>query len=333
MATQEGVFLLMRQLTSLQDLHLNDAWVTIGSFDGVHRGHQAIVGQLVQAAHAQHELAVVVTFFPHPAVVLRHIESPYYLTSPEERADLLGRLGIDYIVTLAFDLSMAQLSAAQFVQALHDHLGLRHLWVGHDFSLGHDREGTVPVLQQLGRQMGFDVKGFDTIMLDDEPVSSSRIRQALGQGEMAEVARMLGRWYRLTGQVVPGDNRGHTLGIPTANLGLWPYQLLPANGIYATRAWVNGEMHAAATNVGWRPTFEKEPVPIRVEALLLDYAADLYGQMLSLDFIEYLRPEQRFPSAKEMLDEIQIDIARSREVLEHAPITPDLSAGPQKAQP
>ena len=323
----------MQQFTSLQDLHMDNAWATIGSFDGVHRGHQAIVGQLVQAAHAHHEPAVVVTFFPHPAVVLRHIETPYYLTSPEERADLLGRLGVDAIVTLAFDLSMSQLSAIQFVQMLSDHLGLRHLWVGHDFSLGHDREGTIPILQQLGRQMSFDVKGFDTVTLDGDPVSSSKVRQALSQGNVAAAARMLGRWYRLTGQVVAGDNRGHSLGIPTANLGLWPSQLLPANGIYATRARVNGEMHAAATNVGWRPTFEKVPVPVRVEALLLDYAADLYGQTLSLDFIEYLRPEQRFPSAKEMLDEIQIDIARSREVLEHAPITPDLSAGPQKAQP
>ena len=323
----------MQQFTSLQALHLDHAWVTIGSFDGVHRGHQAIVGQLVRAAHAQHEPAVVVTFFPHPAVILRHIQSPYYLTSPEERADLLGRLGIDAIITLAFDLPMSQLSARQFMQMLSEHLGLHHLWVGHDFSLGRDREGTVPVLRQLGSQMGFDVKGFDTVTLDGEPVSSSRVRQAVGQGDMAAAARMLGRWYRLTGKVVKGDNRGHSLGIPTANLGLWPYQLLPANGIYATRAWVDDEMHLAATNVGWRPTFEKEPAPVRVEALLLDYESDLYGQVLSLDFIEYLRPEKRFPSAKEMLDEIQIDIARSREVLEHAPTTPDLSARPQKTQP
>jgi riboflavin kinase/FMN adenylyltransferase len=332
MAAEEGVFLLMQQFTSLQSLHLKNAWVTIGSFDGVHRGHQAIVSQLVQAAHAQKEPAVVVTFFPHPAVVLRHIQSPYYLTSPEDRADLLGRLGVDTIVTLAFDLPMSQLSAGQFVQILSDHLGLRHLWVGHDFSLGHDREGTIPVLQQLGTQMGFDVKGFDAVTLDGEPVSSSRIRQALSQGNMAEAARMLGRWYRLTGHVIRGDNRGHSLGIPTANLSPWPYQLLPANGIYATRAWVNGQTFSAATNVGWRPTFEKEPVPVRVEALLLDYAADLYGQTLALEFIEYLRPEKRFPSAQEMLAEIQIDIARSREVLKYAPTTPDLSARPQKAQ-
>lgn len=308
----------MQHFTALDDLYLDHAWATIGSFDGVHRGHQAVIRRLVDGAHQDGVPAVVITFFPHPSVVLRGSNGPFFLTTPEERAALLDALGVDVVVTLRFDRQMATLTAEEFMRWLSAHLGLQRLFVGYDFALGRGREGNTTRLRELGEQLGYTLELTEPYEIGGEPVSSSRIRALLSRGNVSEVTDLLGRPYALSGDIVRGDGRGHGLGIPTANLSVWQERIVPAVGVYATWAMIDGERHAAVTNIGVRPTFENEPVFARIETHLLDFDRDLYGQKLQLEFIEYLRREQRFPSIQALLDQIHQDIARTREVLEHA---------------
>jgi len=308
----------MRHLTTLDGLSLPAAWATIGSFDGVHRGHQAVIENLVQGAHQSGVPAVVITFFPHPSVVLRGPQGPFFLTTPEERAELLDGLGVDVVVTLHFDRQMAALSAEEFMRMITSHLGLRRLLVGYNFALGRGREGNVDRLRELGEQMGYTLELTRPFEMGGEVVSSSRIRALLNRGNVVEAAQLLGRPYTLSGEVVHGDGRGHGLGIPTANLSVWQERIIPAVGVYATWALIDGVRHPAVTNIGVRPTFENEPVFARVETHLLEYDRDLYGQKMQLQFMQYLRREQRFPSIQALLDQIHQDIDQTREVLGHA---------------
>ncbi|MEJ5202403.1 MAG: bifunctional riboflavin kinase/FAD synthetase [Anaerolineales bacterium] len=308
----------MQHFTSLEELHLNETWGTIGAFDGVHRGHQALIQQLVSSAHNEQKPAVVVTFYPHPVVVLRKIATPFYLTSSEERAALLGELGVDYVVTLPFSFELSILSAHQFMQMLVEHLGLRKLFTGHDFALGHNREGNVERLRNIGEELGYEIEVVPPLDFGGEVVSSSRIRTLISKGEVQQAARLLGRLYSLSGQVVHGDGRGHGLGVPTSNLEVQPQRILPANGVYACWAIVNDQRIPAVTNVGLRPTFEDQPLQPRVETHLLDFQGQLYGQMIKLQFISRIRPEKRFSAVDELLDQIRKDIQIAREVLANA---------------
>ncbi len=311
----------MQHFTSLEPLHLQGAWVTIGAFDGVHRGHQALLHDFVAEAHAHHAPAVVVTFYPHPAEVLGNRRSPFYLSTPEEKAERIAALGADVLVTHPFDAQIAQRSARDFMEALHAHLGLRRLWVGYDFALGRNREGNIPALQALGQVFGYTVHVVSAYRLDGEVVSSTRIRQALAAGDVALAARLLGRRYAVPGEVVRGDGRGRQLGFPTANLKVWPKRMMPAAGVYACFAAVDGREYAAVVNLGVRPTFEHQPVAPRLEAHLLDFHGDLYGRTLTLTFVARLREERRFPSPEALAAQIQRDIAAARAVLAPAPLT------------
>jgi len=301
--------------TSLQDLHLQGAWLTIGSFDGVHKGHQAILRKLVAGAHAAGAPAAVLTFYPHPSIVLRGRSGPFYLTSPEERAVLLGELGVDRVITLTFDQELASQTAHQFVQALSDHLGLRHLCVGHDFALGRGRQGDLPFLQNLGKEIGFSIHVLRPIHYQGQAISSSRIRAALAGGDVRLAGSLLGRRYRINGEVVAGDGRGRTIGIPTANLDIWPERLLPKSGVYACLACVDGQTRRAVVNIGVRPTFENQEALPRLEAHLLDYAGDLYGKDLAISFVARLRDEQRFSSVQALVAQIHGDIRKAKTIL------------------
>jgi len=309
----------MQHYRSLDDVHLQGAWVTIGSFDGVHRGHQAVLNHLVHSAHSAQQPAVVVTFFPHPAVFLRGLQGPYYLTSPEERARLMAELGIDEVITLPFDQNLASLSADDFMAELADHLHLTRLVVGYDFALGRGRSGNVHTLRYIGETLDYEVDAIASTDIKDQPVSSTRIRELISQGQVGDAALLLGRWYTLAGQVVHGDGRGGKIGMPTANLAVWNEQILPARGVYATLAWVDHQAFPAVTNIGLRPTFETDAVLARVETHLLDYDEDLYNMDLRLDFVKFLRPEQRFPSVQALIDQIQHDVLAAREVLPYVP--------------
>lgn len=306
----------MQHYWSIESVFLKDAWLTIGSFDGVHRGHQEIIKNLTAGAHRAGVPAVVLTFYPHPAEVLRKRQDSFYLTTPEERAALLGELGVDYVITHPFNLQTAALSAHDFMAFLHKHLGLRRLFVGPDFALGHGREGNVPRLEELGNEFHYSVTEIPLFKTGDVIVSSSQIRSALAAGDVEKAALLLGRPYRVSGEVVPGDGRGRTIGIPTANLSTWSQRVIPKAGVYVTRAIVDGCSWGSVANVGVRPTFENQPVLPRVETHILDYSKDLYGKEIGLDFIGRLRDEQRFPSVPALVEQIQRDISRAREELE-----------------
>lgn len=292
------------------------AQVTIGSFDGVHRGHQYIIGQMVTAARAAGELAVALTFYPHPSVVLGRQQPPFYINTPEEKAQLLGELGVDIVVTHPFNDQVRHIRAREFVELLCRHLRMSQLWVGHDFAMGYQREGNVPMLRQLSDEMGYGLHVIDQPLLwRGEVISSSRVRRALAVGDVEEAMGCLGRPFRLPGVVIEGARRGKTIGIPTANLAVWEERAIPANGVYACRAWLGTEGYQAVTNIGVRPTFDGTGKQT-VETHLLDFDGDLYGQTIALDFIARLRDERRFDGVAALLAQIHKDIAQAREILQ-----------------
>ncbi len=307
----------MGHIRSLENLNLQGAWLTIGAFDGVHRGHRAILERLSAGARAQGAPAVVLTFSPHPIAVLRPERQPLNLTSADERASLLLEAGADYVITYRFDHSVARRSARDFLLELKRHLGFAQFWVGHDFAMGRDREGDISTLRKLGRELDYQLTVIDPIEIDGEVVSSSRIRRLLAGGEVEPAARMLGRPYRISGQVVLGDRRGRTIGVPTANLQVEPARALPGNGVYACRAHVNGQFWQSVTNIGVRPTFEVEAVWPFVEAHLLNFSADIYGEVVDLEFIARLRGERKFSGVDALISQIKADITQARGLLEY----------------
>lgn len=231
----------MQHYWSLDDVHIHNAWLTIGSFDGVHRGHQEIVRKLTAGAHSVGAPAVVLTFHPHPAVVLGKRKDALYLTTPEQRAELLGELGVDLVIIQPFNQTVAGMRAAEFLTLVNEHLNIKDLWVGNDFALGKGREGNVDKLRQIGESFGYKLEVVPPFMLEGEVVSSSRIRNLLADGNVSKAANLLGRPYQLSGMVVTGDGRGRIIGVPTANLSIWPEQQLPKAGVYVCRAQVNGQ--------------------------------------------------------------------------------------------
>ena len=271
---------------------------------------------MVQGAHSSGSAAVVVTFFPHPAKVLGRRSLAFELTTPDERAKILNDLGVDFVFTLTFSQEMANTSAADFMILLKKHLGLERISIGHDFALGRGREGTETVLRQLGNELDYQVDVVDAVQIDGEPISSTRIRSLLQLGEVRLAAQLLGRPYTLSGTVVPGDQRGRMIGIPTANIEPDENKLIPLSGVYACKARVlpdlSGAEFQAAVNIGIRPTFDGNSTKIHVEAHLLGFSSDLYGKILELDFIEHLRGEQRFSDVQALIHQIQADIQRTK---------------------
>ncbi len=302
----------MRHFLSLEDVSLEDVWLTIGSFDGVHKGHQAILNHLIAGASAKGVPAVVLTFHPHPAVVLRNRQGPYYLTLPDERANLMGKLGVDVVITHPFSQEIAQYSADTFINLLVSHLKMSHLLVGHDFALGRNRQGDANYLTKLGVVYNFSVELFHPVRNQDEIISSSNIRAALRAGEITKVNSMLGRAYSLTGRVEHGDARGRSIGIPTANLSISPDLLTPGAGVYACKVVVNDRTYQAVTNIGFRPTFYDQEKRVHVEAHILDFQEDIYQKELVVYFVERLRGEKRFENAETLVSQIHKDIENTR---------------------
>lgn len=306
----------MRHFWSLEDIQLENSWVTIGSFDGVHRGHQQIIDKLTAGARKNGSLAVVVTFYPHPAVVLGKRAKAFYLTSPEERARLLGQLGVDVVITHPFNEQVASTRAYDFMRKLNEHLHIKHLIVGSDFALGRDREGNVATLRRLGEEeFGYTMEPVSAVTNAGEKISSSQIRVALAQGDVEKATDLLGRPYRVSGEVVHGDARGREIGVPTANLDVWADRCLPKTGIYVCQAHVLGETWGAVTNVGYRPTFKPQPDTPVVEAYILDFDRYIYGLNLKLDFLSRLRDEKRFSSVEALVDQMRQDIKEAKEQL------------------
>jgi riboflavin kinase/FMN adenylyltransferase len=293
--------------------------VAVGMFDGIHRGHQHLLRRLVDTARATGCVPTVLTFFPHPDVVLGRASGRYYLMTPEDRAAMLGELGVECVVTHPFNDEVRQIRAADFVDQLLTYLNLRALWVGADFALGYKREGNIEFLRAQGQQKGFALEVVELVANDEtgQTISSSNIRAALEAGDVGTANRRLGRPYRLSGEVVRGDGRGRTIGFPTANMDVWEEQALPKKGVYAGWARLGDEVFMAVANVGNRPTFGGKIVT--VEAHLLDFDRDIYGETLSFDVVEFLRPEMKFNGVDELVAQIGRDVIRGRDILEQLP--------------
>jgi len=318
MASAQGVPGVRRLIQHLSDLslaQLDACALTIGSFDGFHLGHRALIRAVVEGAQAEGIPSAVVTFYPHPSVVLRGRAPAFYITTPEERAVLLGEAGVDLVITQHFDHDLAAVTAEEFLDRLTRHLHFRDLWVGEDFALGHRRQGNVIFLEQAAARRGFRLHVLPPVLVGGEVVSSTRVREALRSGDVARAASYLGRPFTLPGTVIQGAGRGKSLGIPTANLNIGEERACPGPGVYACLAQVLGRRAHAVTNIGFRPTFEGAASRPIVEAHLLDFDRDLYGETMSLVFIERLRDERKFDGPAALLEQIQRDIRRARVIL------------------
>ncbi|HEY7350253.1 MAG TPA: bifunctional riboflavin kinase/FAD synthetase [Ktedonobacterales bacterium] len=288
--------------------------LTVGVFDGIHRGHQHLIKQTVLAAKALGGKAGMITFWPHPLEVLHPERQIRYLTMLEEKLELLATLGmLDLVVVLPFTPSLARTSASEFIDLLMNHLALRALVEGTDFVFGHNREGNMAFLTTYGQARGFAVQTIDLQVADQRRISSTHIRTLLADGQVGEAAALLGRPYSAQGVVVQGDQRGRLLGFPTANLRIDPRKILPADGVYAVRVRVEGALYHGATNIGVRPTLDG--TRHLTEVHVLDVQRDLYGKELEVQFIARLRGEQRFAGVEALQAQIAVDVQQARVAL------------------
>lgn len=290
--------------------------ITIGAFDGVHVGHQALVREVLAEARESGRQAGVVTFYPHPVNVLSAQNRVRYITTPGEKAAILERLGIDFMALMQFTMELARKSAGEFVHILVEHLHPKSIWVGPDFTFGYQREGNVEVLRRLGAQWGFSVHVLPAVCLNGAVVSSTRIRQLLAEGKIEEVTALLGRYYLVSGEVVPGRHRGRALGFPTANLEVRGDRALPRDGVYACFALLGQQRFPAVANLGVRPTFGETKHILEVH--LLDVSLELYGCDLAVEFVRWMRPEKRFDSAGDLVEQMRRDAAEARRILREA---------------
>ncbi len=285
---------------------------TIGNFDGVHRGHQALLAALRAEADVRGVLAVAVTFDPHPLQLLRPDQFKPVLTTLADRTGLLQSYGADHVVVLRTTHDLLQLSARAFFDAvLIANLAVRAVVPGFNFCFGRDREGDVEMLAAFCREAGIGCTPVPPLVVDGRPVSSSRVRQAVAGGAVDEAARLLGRPYRVQGLVGTGQRRGQTLGFPTANVANVA-TLLPADGVYAVRAWHDGRAWPAAANVGPNPTFGEHVRKLEVH--LIGFTGDLYGHPLAVEFLQRLRDTRPFAGPAELVRQLQTDVEQARRV-------------------
>jgi len=293
---------------------LADPVLTIGNFDGVHRGHRAIFERTRELADRLGGEAVAVTFSPHPVRFFRPDAEPFRLTTDDQKFQLIRETGIEVVVAVDFDAHLANLSPEDFVSAVIDGgLGAQHVVVGDNFAFGKDRAGTTDDLREIAGRAGIGTTILDEIEIDGGVVSSTRIREALRDGRVNRAENLLGRNYRLLGRVESGDARGRELGYPTANIAA--SNLVPGDGIYATYLHTPDESDLpAATSIGTRPTFEDGSRAVEAHAIDRD-DLDLYGKSVELEFVEFLRPEREFDSARELVEQMERDTSRARGLL------------------
>ena len=286
-----------------------DTALTIGVFDGVHLGHKHLIGQ-VRAAESGGLASAVVTFRNHPRTVLNpEVQFPYLCPLPERLA-LLRATGVDHVVPLTFTKELSQYTARQFAEMLVTSLRMRLLIVGPDFALGKGREGTVPVLQGIGKELGFRVETASAFLHKGAIVSSTAVRKALAEVDVQQAAELLGRTYVVTGTVVVGDRRGRTIGFPTANVKSDPELAIPGDGVYSTIAVVGGRRYGAATNIGVRPTFGHNARTF--ETFIMDFSGDIYGKEITIEFLARIRPEMKFASIESLVAQMRKDVEQSR---------------------
>ena len=288
--------------------------LTIGNFDGVHLGHQHLVRFLIERAHALGLAAGAVTLYPDPVRVLRPDLPMQYLTSLEERIELLRGLGLDFVVSLSFTSELSELSPNAFVSLLREELDMRLLVMGPDNAFGRNREATPEKVAAMGEALGFACEVLpQRLEAAASEISATSIRQALADGDLGTVERQLGRRYSLRGPVVRGDERGRLLGFPTANIAITPDRALPALGVYATWAYLGEARYASVTNIGRRPTFGGDRVSI--ETFIFDFERDIYDQQLRIELVARLRPEMKFDGLEAIKAQIAADVEQARGIL------------------
>ena len=301
--------------------------LTIGVFDGVHGGHQMLIRRMLDEGRARGISGGVVTFHPSPINVLRPDVPFSYLDSLEQRVEHLLELGVDFVSVVGFTSELAQVSAENFVRLLHEEAGMRLLVVGEDFALGRGREGSTERLTEIGEEIGFEVVPVPLLEASADAVSSTRIRRALEQGEMEVVKRLLTRPFSLRGPVLRGEERGRAIGFPTLNVGVSADRALPSNGVYVTRATLaDGRSFEACTNIGVRPTFGDSDQR-HVETHLLDFEGDLYGEVVTVELLRRLRPEQKFAGVEALTAQIARDVEATRAHFEASQAAPGEGRG------
>jgi riboflavin kinase/FMN adenylyltransferase len=308
----------MQHYRFLEEVSLQNSWLTVGVFDGIHRGHQQIIRKLTTGAHANGAPAVVLTFDPHPASVLTGKELKC-LTLPDERANLLEKLDVDAVITERFTRELSAVSAHDFMARLRRQLGLKYLLIGYDFALGKGREGNAARLTEIGSELGYTVEVVPAISDESGVISSTAIRKLIEVGNVVEAARLLGHPYSLHGPVIHGDGRGKTIRVPTANIAYAREKMIPVRGIYACWAYLGDEKYPAAINIGINPTFTPDKQTPNVEVHLLDFhRGDIYGEDVRIEFVARLRDELRFDSVEKLLEQIWRDIEDTKTILRGA---------------
>jgi riboflavin kinase/FMN adenylyltransferase len=305
---------ILRSIPELSRLS-RPLFLAIGVFDGVHRGHQAVISTSAEHAHLANGTPVVVTFNPHPMKVLRPMEAPHLLTATQHKIKLIRALGVQHLLVIKFDTTFAATTPEDFVQQLVRHSKpLREICVGHEWSFGKGRRGNLALLRKLGAQFDFDVVGIPAVTLGNgELVSSTAIRHAIEAGDLAKAAEMLGREYTILGTVVRGDHLGKKIGFPTANLSAHSEQF-PPNGVYFAQATLNGVIYPGVVNLGHRPTVSSGKSDRVLEIHLLDFDHDIYGKDVEVRFVRYLRPEQKFENLDALARQIEFDVQQARQL-------------------
>ena len=292
---------------------LKNPAITIGNFDGVHKGHQALFQRVKQLAEELNGQSAVVTFDPHPLEVLFPEKAPSFITSHRQKLDIIASCGIDATVVIPFDHKLSQMSAREFVEiVLVEKIGARAIVVGHDYRFGHSREGDIAFLKRLGEQYGFKVETVTGVRVNDTVVSSTAIRQMIESGKIKDANKLLGRFFEVSGTVIPGRKRGVSLGFPTANIRM-PAIMSPRTGVYVVEAEVDGKTYGGAANLGYNPTFGDTDLSLEVH--LFDFDQDIYGKLITVRFIDRLRDELRFSSPDELSAQIAKDVDTAKKIL------------------
>ena len=296
--------------------------VTVGTFDGVHRGHIAVLDRLFDAAAEHRALSALLTFDPHPLRIVRPQDAPPLLTTPAEKLEILAQTSLDRVVFLHFTPVLAAYEPRQFVEEfLLRRLNMRHLVIGYDHGFGRDRSGDATVLRRIGSELGFGVTVVGPVKSDGERISSSGIRRLLQAGRVREAARALGRPYAMTGTVIRGQGRGRKLGFPTANLGIdHADKLVPHEGIYAVRAALRDRFVDGVLHLGPRPTFAG--LPPSIELHLFDFDDDIYGERVAVRFVDRIRDIARFDSVEALVRQMAADCERARRCIAEEPASP-----------
>jgi riboflavin kinase/FMN adenylyltransferase len=304
---------ILRAIPELQRLR-GPLLLAIGVFDGVHRGHQAVISTSASHAESSNGTPVVVTFDPHPEKVLRPAAAPHLLTATQHKIALIRDLGVAHLLVISFDKTFAATSPESFVEQLVvNSKPLREICVGHVWSFGKGRRGNLDLLKKLGAQFHFNVVGVRPVTMNGEIISSTAIRQAVEKGDFAKAAEMLGRDYTILGTVTRGDDLGKKIGFPTANLSAHSEQF-PPDGVYFAEAWLEGVMYHGVVNLGCRPTVSRDQSKRVLEIHLLDFNRDIYGEDLEVRFVRYLRPEKKFENIDALVRQIEADVEQAREL-------------------